>query len=424
MPPHSLSLSRDWRQGFLLAALLTFALVTLAVTPAGAARIGVLATLEGPFAPFGEDARRGIELAVDEFDGMAGGEDIELVFESTDGDQTTVVKKARKLIETNQVDVIIGPLSGGEGLALKEFAKTVPDKTFVNGAAAAQDMTLREPAENFFRFTTDSAQWMAGLGTYVSVEKGYEQIVTIAEDYSFPYTQIQGFMLEYCARGGHVIEKHWVPVGPKDYGPIIEHLLKTEADALFVGLEGAEAAKFLRAYWDAGGALPFIAGSVTLDPTLMNAGEDIRKKLVGTPSAGPLAGSDPADRWQIFVARYRLRYADASPVPSLFAYSYYVNTKAILLALDEVEGDLSNGQSRLRKALARLTFDTPTGQVALDEQHQAIANNYVTEVTQDDQGNLYNEVVYVATAVGQSLGLRRGAFLEMGAPGPDNPSCP
>ena len=39
-----------------------------------------------------------------------------------------------------------------------------PDVTFVNGTSAAQDTTLRDPAPNFFRFSTDGAQWMAGLG--------------------------------------------------------------------------------------------------------------------------------------------------------------------------------------------------------------------------------------------------------------------
>ena len=52
---------------------------------------------------------------------------------------------------------------GDEGLALKDYAKTVPDKTFVNGSSAAQDTTFRDAAPNFFRFSTDGAQWMAGV---------------------------------------------------------------------------------------------------------------------------------------------------------------------------------------------------------------------------------------------------------------------
>ena len=49
-------------------------------------------------------------------------------------------------------------------------------------------------AANFFRFSTDGAQWMAGLGDYAYKDKGYRTVVTVAEDYSFPYSQVQGFM--------------------------------------------------------------------------------------------------------------------------------------------------------------------------------------------------------------------------------------
>ena len=74
--------------------------------------------------------------------------------------------------------------------------------TFINGASAAQDVTLREPAENFFRFNADSMQWIAGLGRYAYEEKDIRSIVSVAEDYSLPYTQLMGFMLDYCALGG------------------------------------------------------------------------------------------------------------------------------------------------------------------------------------------------------------------------------
>ena len=62
-------------------------------------------------------------------------------------------------------------LAGDEGLAVKDYAKTQPTVTFLNGASAAQDTTFRDPAPNFFRFGTDGAQWIAGLGTYAFKDK-------------------------------------------------------------------------------------------------------------------------------------------------------------------------------------------------------------------------------------------------------------
>ena len=43
----------------------------------------------------------------------------------------------------------------------------------------------------------------------------------------------------------------------------------------------------------------------------------------------------------------------------------------------------------------------------LDANRNAIANIFVTEVAQGDDGNLYNKVVEVKEAVNQTLGQRR-----------------
>ena len=151
----------------------------------------------------GEDGQRGAQVAVDEFNGMTAGKKIEIVKGSSDASPDSAVRAARKLVEQDGVKVLVGPLSGDEGIAVKDYAKTQPDVTFINGTSAAQDTTLRDPAPNFFRFSTDGAQWMAGLGTYAFNDKGYKKVATVAEDYSFPYTQVFGFMAEFCKAGGH-----------------------------------------------------------------------------------------------------------------------------------------------------------------------------------------------------------------------------
>ena len=67
-------------------------------------------------------------------------------------------------MEQLKADIMIGPLSGDESIAVANYAKQHPKKTFVDGAAGAQDTTLKVRAPNFFRFNGDGAQWNAGLG--------------------------------------------------------------------------------------------------------------------------------------------------------------------------------------------------------------------------------------------------------------------
>ena len=69
-----------------------------------------------------------------------------------------------------------------------------------------------------------------------------------------------------------------------------------------------------------------------------------------------------------------------------------MNMKAALDGLDAVKGDLSDGGKKYREALTKLTLKTPTGDVKLDSNRQAIGTTFVTEVVKDDKGNFYNKV--------------------------------
>ncbi len=101
--------------------------------------------------------------------------------------------------------------------------------------------------------------------------------------------------------------------------------------------------------------------------------------MIGTPSAGPIADTYDTPAWKKFVAAYKKQFPDGFPSPSLFAHGYYINTKAVLLALDKVNGDVSDDGAKLREALAKLVFDTPTGKVKLDKNRNAIADIFLTE---------------------------------------------
>ena len=387
-------------------------------------KIGVLATLEGAFEPLGQDALRGYELAMKEHEESDGERPIEAIIESTDGTPDSVVAKARVLIERG-ASIVIGPLTGIEGIAIRDFAKSVPEVTFINGASAAQDATLRAPAENFFRFTPDSMQWIGGLGHYAYDERDIRTIVTVGEDYSLPYTQLMGFMLDYCAAGGRVLGNHWISPGASDAARLAEAVSRAETDALLLALDPRTAKNFLEAYGEAGGQAAIVASSTTLSGSLLRAGDAIRPLLEGAISALPVSESDDNDDWAAFTERYRERFPDAGPAPSLFALSYYVNAKALFLALEEIDGELGEGHENLREALVELEFDTPFGgPVALDENRQATTSTFIVEVAEADEGFLELRTVDEVEEVGQTLGLPRDAFLALGPPSRRNTRCP
>jgi branched-chain amino acid transport system substrate-binding protein len=399
-------------------------LATFSAQAADKLRVGVTATLEGTYTVLGEDGIRGLQVALKEFGNKAGGKEIETIIASTDSTPDSAVRAVRKLVEQDKVDVVIAPLSGSEGIAVKDYAKTQPQVTFVNGASGAQETTYDSPAPNFYRFNSDGAQMSAGLGDYIYNVKGWKKIATLGEDYSFVYTQVFGLVLEYCGLGGQITQRLWVPLGTKDFGSIIASL-PDDVDAIYIGLGGGDAVNFLNQYQQAGGNAKLIGGSIMVDQTVMSAKGRAKTALIGTPSAGPQADSSTDPKWVAWVKAYQDAFPPEKrfPSPSLLGTFYYMNAKAMFTVLNQIGGDLSNNQAKLRDGLSKLVLDAPVGPIRLDANRQAIAPNFVTEVVEDDKGNLVSKLVKTIPSVPQTLGMDPAKFAKIGVPSRDVPEC-
>ena len=387
-------------------------------------KIGVMATLEGTYTVLGEDGVRGIKTALAAFGGKAGGKEIELVIQSTDASPDSAVRAARKLVEQDGLDIVIGPLSGSEGIAIRDYSKTQPQTTFINGSSGAMETTYVDPSDNFFRYNTEGAQWSWGLGKYVFEEKGYETVATIGEDYSFIYTQVFGFALVFCQAGGEITERFWVPLGTKDFGSIIA-ALPDDVDAIYLGLGGGDAVNFLNQYQQAGGDANLIGGTIMVDGTVLNSKGDAKNALIGTPSSGPQADTWDDPQWKEYVKLYQDTFApeDRFPAPSLLATTYYNATAATLTCLNEVNGDLSDGHSAYRSCLANLELDSPVGKITLDGNRQAIGSTFISEVIEDGNGNLVNQFISKQDGITQTLGMDDAKFASLGLPSRENPAC-
>src|SRR2546421_8072725 len=273
-----------------------------------AIRIGVLATCGGPFALFEAEAFSGAKYALINSaggtptgkgpqDGVSGakiaGRPVSLSFGCSDATPDKAVAEARRLVESQKVNVLIGPLSGDEGIAVANYAKTQPQVTFVNGTSGAQATTLTVQAPNFFRFGGDGAQWMAGLGTYAYKTLGWKKVAILGEDYSYPYTQAAGFVSEFTSLGGQVTARSWVPLTPTDWSSPVAQLPR-DVDGIVLLTGGTNTVNALKSYVGLGEQIKghVLGGSSVLDPTAFTVGSQLAGLTGGSPV--PLGGTDAA----------------------------------------------------------------------------------------------------------------------------------
>ena len=213
--------------------------------PAGTIAIGLLADCEGPYGNFYDASLAGAEVALLSHGGVRVGTKItdgikgatiagkRVVIEEgcSDGTSASTLAEARRLVERVGVKILIGPTDVPGWLALQEYAKRQPGITFVNGTAAAQ---VLRPQPKTFSFTPDAAQWMAGLGAYAYRKLGWRRVVTVADadDDLFNWTQTAGFDAEFCALGGTIVKRVWVPKATQNYASVAAQIPKTGVDGV------------------------------------------------------------------------------------------------------------------------------------------------------------------------------------------------
>jgi branched-chain amino acid transport system substrate-binding protein len=408
----------------------------------GTIKVAFLSDCEGPFGSFFEPTISGMNLALIRHaggqpageapsDGIEGaqiaGKNVEIVGHGcADDTADKALEETRRLMEQEDADVMIGPLSGDEGIAVANYAKEHPDKTFVNGIAGAQDATLKVQAPNFFRYHPDGAQWSAGLGDYAYNELGWRRAAIIGDDYSFPYTSLAGFVAEFCAIGGQITDRVWAPLGEQDYSSFISQLPR-DVDGIYVGIGGSGLISFINQYEEQRGRVDTekMMGNVFWDDPLVL--EEVGAKLVGGTTSAMTAADSNDPEVQAYIDDLQQAYGDeiAGAGPSVFTYGYYTGMTALIKGLEQANGNVED-QAQLQQALAEVTLsgaEAPWGDVSLDDNRQAISDVYVKRIVEDanNDGTPDVQTFRRIPEVDQTF----GGFFSADTPAPDreNPQC-
>src|SRR5699024_4886198 len=88
--------------------------------------------------------------------------------------------------------------------------------------------------------------------------------------------------------------------------------------------------------------------------------------------------------------------------PTIFSLLYYNSVMPILNAINETGGDLGEEQSALRDAMDATDWMSPTGKITVDENNQAIVDNFIVEVVETDDGGLGVKTIAQADSVQQT----------------------
>ena len=411
--------------------------------------VAILSDCEGAFGAFHDRDIAGVVTAFAEHAGatvndrtapQAGwsnasinGIPVELVgIGCADDTAEAALRETRRLMEDIGADIMIGPLSGDESIAVANYAKDHPDQTFVNGTSGAQDSTMAVRAPNFFRFNGDGAQWNAGLGDIAHNVLGWETAAVIGDDYSFAWTSTAGFIAEFCAAGGDVISRVYPPLNTTDYSGFVEQLPgPDEVDGYFWAVGGAGLVPALNAFEDAKGEIIGAQHMGNLFWGIPDVFRAIGPRVEGSYSGGfgnaPDLQTDKAAAFRAIINSHfdEIPFGGA-PAPADAAYfdaffmNYYNNAWGLIEGLKAVGGDISGGQRALQAAIGEVVLDAAFGEISLDSNRTAIQDQYVGRIYIDDNGEMQSSTVAFVPQVDQTFG---GTFTGDPPPSRDFPPC-
>ncbi|HWM79244.1 MAG TPA: ABC transporter substrate-binding protein, partial [Methylomirabilota bacterium] len=184
----------------------------------GPIKVGLILPETGPLAANGKDMANGMQLFFEEQGVKLAGREIKLITEDDEGKPPTGLAKARSLVESQGIHVLVGPLSAAVGYAVAGYVndKKVPT---IFPIVSAEDITQRKRSPYIIRTGWSSAQPSQPFGKWVYDNLGYRKIAMIGYDFAFGWEVAAGFQRSFEESGGQVVQKLWPPLGTADFAP-------------------------------------------------------------------------------------------------------------------------------------------------------------------------------------------------------------
>lgn len=379
-------------------------------------KIGLLASLTGNFASSGKDLQAGVEMLLEEVGYTAGGRKIVLITEDTAGNPDTALAKARKLVEEDGVDILIGPNLSSEGYALRDYIDKVGIPALY-AVVSADDITQRQRTPWIVRTGWSSSQPVHVLGQW-AYDQGARRVATLAYDYAFGWENVGGFQAAFEAAGGQVVQKIWNPTDTKDFAPYIAQLDLANIDAVFIQQSGGNAIRLMQQLKEFGVTEQirvFGGGTLTDESVLKSMGDE----ALGLTTALHWSAALDTPKAREFVAKFRERFGY---VPGYRAEGGYVAAKVVVMALEATNGNPGGPKGLLEAIKAVEISDAPRGPVAFDEYGGVVQNIYIRVVEKVD-GELQNTVIETFPMVSQFWTWDPEEFLAHPVYSRDYPPC-
>jgi branched-chain amino acid transport system substrate-binding protein len=340
----------------------------------GSIKIGLDVPYTGPDAFEGVEISQGVQLAVDEQNaaGGIGGRQLETILGDNQCDPGVGVNSARRLIDVDQVDVMIGSGCSSVTLAVMPL--------LLQGEVPSLDVTATNPqitadsgvGGNPWKFRLNlNDEMMAGVFAERVIEPEVSSLAIFAVQTDYGRGAVAAFK-EHLPDVSIVAEEYF-PLGQADFRSLVTKVKDLNPEGLLIIGDYPEASQIITQAREVGLDNIKLYGRGTVVTPEMLA-------LLQDPCWAE--GAKEANFWapnpdsQDLADRYKAKFGDE--LTRTAGMGYY-GAKTLFAAMEAVDGTID--RQSIRDALEAVDIDLPgLGHVNFDDHHQAHYPMYINGV--------------------------------------------
>jgi branched-chain amino acid transport system substrate-binding protein len=209
-------------------------------------RIGMIDPLTGVYAAPAQNEVMGARLAVQQINAKGGilGRQVELLVEDSANDVGTGVQKARKLIERDQVDFLIGDVNSGVAQAIAQVTNEKRVLHMVSGGHT-DTITGSDCKWNVFRVCNTTTMEANSVAEVLFTKYG-KKWHFITPDYAFGHTLQKAAAANLQRLGGTITGNELAPLGTTDFSAYLIKARAAKPDVLLVLPQGSDMVNCLK----------------------------------------------------------------------------------------------------------------------------------------------------------------------------------
>ncbi len=292
--------------------------------PQRTVRVGMVTSSTGPLALLGLAGIEGATIAVAELNAAGGvlGHKVELSVRDDAGQPESGAHAARDLVRSDEVAVLLGPVSSAILLAMSEVARG--DKTILISHTANTERAFVERGHRYIFSVVPNTFIEGGAVALYMARRPYRRYVVVGPDYELGHIEADAFerRLKAEKRDVEIIGRLWPKLGESDYTSCITAIAAAGPDAVYTNMFGSDLATFTRQAKAHGLFARFPLVGLYDVEVLQALGRDAVEGVIGY-DRGPfhvIRQLAPSQRFEDFIQRYG---AATNKYPSTWAINAY-----------------------------------------------------------------------------------------------------